>query len=164
MLLPLSFPGGQATLRVENADAQRILPFSTLPSVPSFLRFGDGLLATATHADFSLLGPTYLYPGYTTPARPGESIVLWAVGFGLPLEPVTPGSATQRGTLPLPLTCTVGRLPAPAVVNLVSPGLYQVNLTISPDLTVDPAIPQVSVDCIYGKTQVGQVFVEMDSN
>lgn len=134
------------------------------PVNPTFLTFGGGSLATATHADYSLVGPTYLYPGYTTPARPGEAIILWAVGFGLPVDPITPGSATQRGPLPLPLTCTAGGKPAPAAVNLVSPGLYQVNLTLSGEIALDPAFTRAYVDCKYGDTLFGGVILEMDPN
>src|ERR1039457_5927546 len=75
---------------------------------PSFFILGGGPYVAATHADGSLIGPTDLFPGYSTPARPGETIALYANGFGPTNVPVTDGSATQSGTLsPLPLI-TIG--------------------------------------------------------
>ena len=97
---------------------------------PSLLRFGGSRYVTATHADYSLLGPASLYPGYSTPAKPGEVVLLWAVGFGLPTGTLTPGSSTQSGGLPDALACTVGGNPADVSIALVSPGLYQMNLTV----------------------------------
>ena len=43
---------------------------------PSFFVFNGGPYVTATHANGSLLGPASLYPGSTTPAKPGETVVL----------------------------------------------------------------------------------------
>lgn len=48
---------------------------------PSFFVF-DGVHVAAVHASGDLLGPTALYPGYTTPAKPGETVLLYANGFG----------------------------------------------------------------------------------
>ena len=45
---------------------------------PSFFVFNGGPYVAATHADGTLLGPVSLYPGATTPAKPGETIVLYA--------------------------------------------------------------------------------------
>ena len=44
----------------------------------SFFVFNGGPYVAATHADGSLLGPASLYPGATTPAQPGETLVLYA--------------------------------------------------------------------------------------
>ena len=87
----------------------------------------------ATHADYSIIGPATLYPGLSTPAKPGEEVVLWAVGFGLPAGTLTPGASSQSGAMPENPKCTVGGNPASVVINLVSPGLYQLNLTVPPE-------------------------------
>jgi uncharacterized protein (TIGR03437 family) len=155
--------GGSILVKVVGSNVGYEGPI-VAPANPTFLTFGGSAFATATHVDYSLLGPSYLYPGYTTPARPGEAVILWAVGFGLPVDPITAVSATQRSSLPLPLTCTVGGKPALAVVNLVSPGLYQVNLTLSPDIQLDPSITRAYVDCKYGDALFGGVILEMDPN
>ncbi len=98
---------------------------------PSFLLISTAGYVTATHSNYSLVGPTSLYPGYSTPAAKGEEIEIYAVGFGLPSNTLTNGSAMQSGALPTLPVCTVGGLPASlAFAGLISPGLYQLNLTI----------------------------------
>ena len=98
--------------------------------VPTFLLFNASGPVVATHADYSLLGAATLYPGATTPAKPGESIVIYAIGFGLPVNPLTNGSSSQSGSLFSAPVCQVGGSPASAIATLISPGLYQLNLTI----------------------------------
>jgi uncharacterized protein (TIGR03437 family) len=61
------------------------------PQSPSFFVFGGGPYIAATHVDGSYLGPTALYPGLTTPAKPGETIVLYANGFGPTSQPAVSG-------------------------------------------------------------------------
>jgi uncharacterized protein (TIGR03437 family) len=100
---------------------------------PTFLLFNALGPVVATHADYSLLGSQVLYPGYTTPAKPGEIALLYAVGFGLPTNTLTNGSSLQYGSLPLTPVCRVGGLPASVIATLIGPGLYQLNLTIPPD-------------------------------
>jgi len=78
-----------------------------------------------------VVGSDTLYPGYSTPAKPNETIQIYAVGFGLPNGTITAGSSSQTGTLPANPACTVGGNPASvAFAGLISPGLYQINLTI----------------------------------
>lgn len=76
-----------------------------------------------------LIGPATLYPGSRTPAKPGETIVLYANGFGPTTVPVTSGSAGQSGTLsPLPAVQIGGLAATVAFAGLVSPGEYQFNV------------------------------------
>jgi len=76
---------------------------------PSFFVFNGGPYAAATHTDGSLLGPASWYPGATTPAQPGETIVLYANGIGPTSNPVTSGSAAQSGVLsPAPVVMIGG--------------------------------------------------------
>ena len=82
------------------------------PISPSFFVFNGGPYIAATHVDGALLGPTSLYPGSTTPAKPGETVVLYANGFGPTSTPVVSGSEMQAGTLsPLPVI-TIGGISA----------------------------------------------------
>lgn len=98
--------------------------------VPTFLLFNASGPVVATHADYSLLGAATLYPGYSTPAKPGETVLVYAIGFGLPVNPLTNGSSSQSGSLPSLPACQVGGAPASVIATLISPGLYQLNLTI----------------------------------
>jgi uncharacterized protein (TIGR03437 family) len=98
--------------------------------VPSLFNF-DGVHVVATHLDNSDVGPTTLYPGLTTPASPGEQIVVYATGFGMPTTALTPGSDAQFGALPSLPVCSVGGIPASvAFAGLVLPGLDQLNINI----------------------------------
>jgi uncharacterized protein (TIGR03437 family) len=98
---------------------------------PSFFTFGGGPYVAATHTSGAYIGPTTLYPGSTTPAKPGETVVIYANGFGPTSVPVVEGSETQSGTLsPLP-AITVGGMPATVVyAGLVFPGEYQFNVVL----------------------------------
>lgn len=114
---------------------------------------GHGVL---THANGSLLGPTSLYPGSSTPAKAGETVVLWLTGLGLPTTTLVQGASTQSGPMPLPLACTLEALPAPATVALVSPGLYQMNVTIPANA---PAGDNDHLTCTYGNSVISLVLV-----
>ena len=93
---------------------------------PSFFIFGGGPYIAATHANETYLGPTSLYPGVTTPAQPGETIVLYANGFGTTSTPVVSGSETQSGTLsPMPVITIGGVAAAATFAGLVSPFEFQ---------------------------------------
>ena len=102
---------------------------------PSFFVFGGGPYIAATHVNGSYLGPTSLYPGLTTPAQPGETIVMYANGFGPTSAPVVSGSETQSGTLlPMP-AITIGGVPATVTfAGLVAPGEFQFNVVVPPSL------------------------------
>lgn len=97
---------------------------------PAFFVF-DGTHVAATHADGAYLGPANLYPAVTTPAAAGETVVLYANGFGPTSTPVTAGASTQSGTLsPLPVV-TIGGIQATVVyAGLQGAGLYQFNVTV----------------------------------
>jgi uncharacterized protein (TIGR03437 family) len=102
---------------------------------PSFFVFGGGPYVAATHADGNLLGPVSLYPGSTTPAKPGETIVLYANGFGPTSAPVVSGSVTQTGTLsPLPVIKIGGNTATVQFAGLnITPGEFQFNVVVPPN-------------------------------
>jgi uncharacterized protein (TIGR03437 family) len=102
---------------------------------PSFFVFGGGPYIAAIHANGSYLGPTSLYPGLTTPAQPGETIVMYANGFGSTSIPVVSGSETQSGTLsPMPLITIGGVAAKVTFAGLVYPGEFQFNVVVPPSL------------------------------
>jgi uncharacterized protein (TIGR03437 family) len=131
ILTPLDNTAGPVPVVVTSAGVSTLPFFATLqPVAPSLLLFSPTGYVVATHLDNSLLGPIGLYPS-STPAKPGEQIVLYAVAFGLPATPLVNGSAVQSGSLPVLPVCQVGGTAAGVVfAGLVGPGLYQLNVTI----------------------------------
>jgi len=102
---------------------------------PSFFVFGGGPYIAATHVNGSYLGPTSLYPGLTTPAQPGETIVMYANGFGSTSTTVGSGSETQSGTLlPMPVIIIGGVAATVTFAGLVAPGEFQFNVVVPPFL------------------------------
>jgi len=147
VLTPLDNTIGPVLVVVTNGSAASA-PYSiNMQAVaPSFLPLSGPYIA-ATHADNTLVGPASLYPGVSTPAQPGEQIMAFGVGFGLPTTPLTNGSSSQSGVLPNTPACTVGGSNAKVgFIGLVGPGKYQMNLTIPSD-AADGDNPIV---CTYG--------------
>lgn len=131
VLTPLDAFEGEVPVVVRNgAVSSGAFQATKLPVSPSILRFSSRGDVTATHADGRLLGPATLFPGLSTPGARGETVSLWAIGFGPPTTPLVQGSATQTGSLPFTPACFLGGDPASVVAALVSPGLYQLNVTI----------------------------------
>jgi uncharacterized protein (TIGR03437 family) len=98
---------------------------------PSFFVFGGGPYIAATDVNGGYLGPTSLYPGLTTPAQPGETIVIYANGFGSTSTPVVSGSETQSGTLsPMPVITIGGVAATVTFAGLVAPGEFQFNVVV----------------------------------
>jgi len=84
---------------------------------PSFFEWSPYLVAQHS-ADYTNVGKVGLFPGtpatYTTPAKPGETIILYGTGFGPTSPPFTPGIEYVNGNYtlsPMP-TATVGGIPA----------------------------------------------------
>ena len=148
VLTPLDNTTGPVPI-VVTSGATVSAPFTaTLKAVaPAFLLFGGSHYVAATHANGGLIGPASLYPGASTPAKPGEEVVIYAVGFGLPSALLTAGSSKQSGSLPALPVCTI-RTSAAAVAfaGLISPGLYQLNVII-PSATPSGDNP---IGCTYG--------------
>jgi uncharacterized protein (TIGR03437 family) len=136
-LTPLDSTTGNVPVVVTSAGASGGPESSTLTLavlhtvVPSFLLFNSQGYVAATHANGTLIGPVSLYPGASTPAGARETVVAYAVGFGLPRQAITAGSSTQSGTLATLPVCTINGNPATVTfAGLISPGLYQLNLAV----------------------------------
>jgi uncharacterized protein (TIGR03437 family) len=146
VLTPLDSSTGLAQVVVTNgtvASAPFIVSMQS-PS-PSMLLVSPKGYILATHGDGTLVGPTSLFPGNSTPAKRGETIVLWGVGFGLPSGPIVEGSSTQSGPLPFFPSCFMGFSVPNVAANLVSPGLYQFNVTVPTQAPTG----DVPMFCIY---------------
>jgi uncharacterized protein (TIGR03437 family) len=120
--VPVQLSNGGATSASVNIQAQQYSP--------SFFVF-DGTHVTATHIDGSLIGPSSLYPGFSTPAKPNETVIFYANGFGPTSASVVSGALAQSGTLAIPPVIKIGGLLATVqFAGLVSPGLFQFNVVI----------------------------------
>jgi uncharacterized protein (TIGR03437 family) len=98
-----------------------------------------------------------LYPGSSSPAKPGETVEIYATGFGSTSVPVTAGSALQSGILASPPVFHIGgKAAAVQFAGLVMPGLFQFNVTVPPDATDGDQ----SVDASYNgaATQAGTLL------
>jgi len=132
VLTPVGLNPGPVQVQVAVGLAMSA-PFNAaaLPLSPSFFVYNGGPYVIAVHADSSRIGPVTLYPGLTTPAKPGEVIVLFANGFGLVIPPVVSGSASQSGNLPVLPQVMIGGVAATVQsASLISPGLFQFNVVV----------------------------------
>lgn len=132
VLAPLDSTTGQVSVQLKNA-AGTSPPFTanTNAVAPGFFLFGSGPYVAATHADGTFVGPATLYPGHSTPAKPGETVVVYGSGFGQTTPALVNGAASQRGNLPVNPVFTIGGMPASVLfAGVVSPGLYQFNVTM----------------------------------
>ena len=107
--------------------------------------------AVATHANGSLVAPPTLFPGAGTPAKPGETIILYGTGFG----PTSPSYEGTTVPAPAPLSASLqvtiaGTLVNPTFAGLVSPGLYQINVTIPAIAGVAGTTMDVTVSAASG--------------
>ena len=121
---------------------------------PSFFVFNGGPYLAATHVGGALIGPTTLFPKLTTPAKPNETIVMYANGFGPTSTPAASGSILQSGSLlPLPVVKIGGVNATVQFAGLVAPGEFQFNVV------VPSSIPNgdQSITATYGgqSTQAG---------
>lgn len=113
-----------------NGVVSNTMTVPAAPIAPSFFVF-DGVHVVGTHVDGSDLGPATLYPGVTTPAKAGETVILYGNGFGTTSVQVVSGSETQSGNLPaFPVVSIGGSQAIVSFAGLISPGLYQFNVTI----------------------------------
>jgi uncharacterized protein (TIGR03437 family) len=99
---------------------------------PAFLTL-NGTYVAALHADYSLVGAPNLLPGaVTTAAKPGETILLYGVGFG-PATPPQPSGQQVATAAPLANTVQItigGQSATVQYSGLVQSGLYQFNVTV----------------------------------
>ena len=134
VLTPPGVAPGVVQVVVTNTGASSApAPVIMQAQSPTFFTFsgGSGNYVTAVHANGSLIGPATLYPGSSTPAHAGETIILFANGFGPTTNAVVSGSQSQSGSLPsLPVVTVNGAAATVQFAGLISPGLYQFNVIL----------------------------------
>lgn len=123
---------------------------------PALFTIDNGAYVTALHADGTLVGAANLLgAGVTTaPAAVGETVEIYGAGFG-PTNPATPTADLVAAAAPLAnsVQVTIGGMTANvAYAGLVSPGLYQINVTI-PNLPPGDASISASIGGV--QTQSG---------
>jgi len=143
-LVPMDIAPGAVQIQTTNNGLTSATVQTTAKlTAPSFFTIGSNpqggySYIAATHADFSLIGPAGLITGVTTtPAAPGETIVLYGTGFGA-TDPAAPNGQTIPSPLMLAVWPTVYVDAMQAQVDyagLVGPGLYQLNVTLPAGLT-----------------------------
>src|SRR5579872_3207606 len=87
VLTPPDLAAGPVQVQVSSSGlTSGVFTVQAQPYSLSFFVFNGGPYVIATHLDGSLVGPTTLFPGATTPAAPGETVIIYANGFG-PVNP-----------------------------------------------------------------------------
>jgi uncharacterized protein (TIGR03437 family) len=156
-------PGPQQVVVQNSYGSNTAFTVTAATYGPSFFGWPNGQIV-ATRQDFSYAVQNGTFPGtVTTPAKPGDTIILWGTGFG-PTTPAAPeGQATPSGqtysTTTLPLV-NVGNVTTTVYGCALAPGfagLYQLAILIPISLS-SGSYPVTAV--IGGaQTPTGQVLV-----
>lgn len=124
-------PGVNEVVVTRNGVASAPYAIAEQSLSPAFPYFDAQGHVVARHPDGSLMGPATLFPGLSTPATAGETVILVAFGMGIPNNYVQ-GSAVQTFQLPQPFRCFISGLVTSVPGAFISPGLVQLNVTIPP--------------------------------
>jgi uncharacterized protein (TIGR03437 family) len=121
---------GQAPVAVTTNGSQS-LPFTAtvVSAAPSVFEYdaANVAYAVATHADGSLIGDPLVMPN-SSPAMPGETIVLYVNGFDTSPSGIIVSSAVPSTD---PVTVVIGGLTANVTFHgLVEAGVFQINVVI----------------------------------
>ncbi|MGO9261650.1 MAG: hypothetical protein ACLQU1_35900 [Bryobacteraceae bacterium] len=93
---PDAMEGAVEAIVSNGASASTPVAAQAQTLAPSWFVFNGGIYVAAVHANGGLIGPASLYPGSTTPAKPGETVALYANGFGQTSTPIVSGSRCSR--------------------------------------------------------------------
>jgi len=140
-LVPSNVPTGSQQITIANAQgtsaAFNVTVNSAEPGVlgPSSFNVGGVQYAVGILSDGSYALPVGAIAGVNSrPAKPGDVLTLYGVGFG-PVTPATPAGqlVQQLNSLSLPLLMSMGGIPiSPSYAGLAPnyTGLYQFNVTV----------------------------------
>jgi uncharacterized protein (TIGR03437 family) len=132
-LVPSTMSPGTAQIQTTNNGlTSAVVAVNVDPLAPAFFTLGTNatsgnIYAAAEHADGTLIGPAATIRT-ATPAEPGETIVLFATGFGPPL-------ASGEVLAVTPTVAIDGIDAHVSFAGLVGPGLYQFNVVVPPGVT-----------------------------
>ena len=140
-LLPGSAPKVVVT---SNGLSSAPVTSSVIPASPAFFTIATGPqgqnYVAATHADGTLIGPASVKGA--TGAKGGETISLYATGFGATMTPV-PNGQLFGSAIPLLTVPTIFIEDMPATVTFagfISPGLVQINAVVPTGLPAGDAL------------------------
>jgi uncharacterized protein (TIGR03437 family) len=145
---------GLVSIAVTTASGTKASTVTLAPQGPSFLLLGDnkhvvGEIATPNgtgayaNGTYDLVGPSDTFSYSTRPVNPGETLVLYGVGFG-PTTPHVPAgqNPTVVALTNSPITVTIGGVRANfafAGINTEA-GLYQINVVVPNTPSGDQAL------------------------
>ncbi len=145
VLAPPDTTTGQVPVVVTNNGLTSAAANIQLAAVaPAFFLFKGNAIAAYHSDDVTPIGATGVVTG-STPAKPGETIVLYGTGFG-PTNPAYPSGQLLSSAYPLASTPTVtfgGTSATVTFAGLTAAGLYQINVTVPPS-TPNGDIPVVA--------------------
>ena len=131
ILTPVPIPSNGYVQVTNNGVASGAFLAPVAEYSPSFFELNGGPYVAAVHADGSFVGPSSLVPGSSTPAKPGEVILVFGNGFGVVPGPYTPGSPAQSGSPAVTPVVTIGGVVSTVqFVGLISAGLFQFNIVV----------------------------------
>jgi uncharacterized protein (TIGR03437 family) len=159
---------GLVDVVVTTAAGSAVSSVTLAPYGPSLSLLGDGkhvagVIPTPNGSGaygggtYDLVGPSGAFPFNTRPVSPGETLVLYGVGFGPTTPHVPPGQAFS-GAAPTntPVTFTIGGVPADvSFAGMTDAGLYQFNMTVPPKTAGGDQAVQATVNGV--QTPVGPV-------
>jgi uncharacterized protein (TIGR03118 family) len=133
-LVPATVSTGSAQIQTTNNGlTSGVVTVNVNPLAPAFFTIGTNATngisyVAAEHTDGTLVGPSATIKT-ATPAEPGETIVLFATGFGLAPAP--------DGTLSVTPTIAIDGINADvSFAGIVGPGLYQFNVVVPSNVTL----------------------------
>ena len=136
-LVPADIQSGPAKIQVtSNGLTSAAITVNAQSMVPAFFAIGTNTTTgaryiAATHPDGSLIGPPSVIKG-ATPAKPGETIVLYGAGFG-PGSSTIPNGQVVGSPITLlaqPLIIIDGTVAQVTYAGLTGTGLYQINVVV----------------------------------
>jgi uncharacterized protein (TIGR03437 family) len=145
ILTPLDTATGSVPVQLKSPLGTSGIVNTTMQAIsPGFFTFSNstviGRYPAALHGNGDCVnpnngtcyvGPTNLFPGLTTPVKPGEFIVLYANGFGPTDTAIVAGAVTQSGSLSPKPVVTIGGLQCNVIfAGLTSVGEFQFNVTV----------------------------------
>jgi uncharacterized protein (TIGR03437 family) len=137
---PDALPSSTQVQLTNNGVKSNVAVVQAQPQSLSFFEFvssgGLHYVYGRRQSDNSLIGPTSLFAGLSTPVKPGDPIYVAATGFGTTDVPIVSGALTQSGNLPQPFPVVkIGGIQASvSFAGLVAVGTYQINLVVPPNL------------------------------